>query len=201
MQLLALLALALARRAAAPIVGAALLGTHQIERGTEVAGREVGGLSGLASDGARLFAASDRGSIFVGSASLPASPDDGAPALRVDLLEAYQVGRAGGNPARPLYVDAEGIATCGGPADPALLVSTEDPPRIFRLNKTDGTAWGLPTPLPVNPQLRQIVNTSSVRPAPGRPHARADAGPKMRTRVSPIPMHARRRNTTDSWSR
>ena len=161
MRLLA--ALALARQAAAPIVGAALLGTHQIERGTEVAGREVGGLSGLASDGARLFAASDRGSIFVGSASLSASPD-GAPALRVDLLEAYQVGRAGGNPARPLYVDAEGIATCGGPADPALLVSTEDPPRIFRLNKTDGTAWGLPTPLPV--QLQRIVNTSSVRPSP-----------------------------------
>ena len=88
-----------------------------------------------------------------------------------------------------MHRGGQGIATCGGPADPALLVSTEDPPRIFRLNKTDGTAWGLPTPLPVNPQLRQIVNTSSVRPPPSKEYTRL---------TQP---RARRRNTTDSWSR
>ena len=140
------------------VVGAEFLSSFEIPRGTVVGGAlfPVGGLSGLASDGTTIYAVSDRGDIFTATVAV-----SDAGQLTVELQGAFHVGVAGGNVARPAYVDVEGIAVCGGQQGRALLVSTEDPPRVFRLNRADGSAWAEATPLPV--QLEHIVNTSSTR--------------------------------------
>jgi len=158
--LLALLQLPALSTALRRVVSAEYLSSFEIPRGTTVNGAlfPVGGLSGLASDGATIYAVSDRGDIFTATASV-----SDAGLLAVELQGAFHVGVAGGNADRPAYVDAEGIAVCGGQQGPAgaLLVSTEDPPRVFRLNRADGSAWAEATPLPV--RLQHIVNASSTR--------------------------------------
>ena len=147
------------------IVGAELLGTAQIPRDTTVPGAAgvVGGLSGLSSDsGFGIYAVSDRGDVFSGSVTV--STTEG---LRVVLDRAFHVGITGGSASRPLYVDAEGIAVCrSGSArsrEAPLLVSTEDPPRVARLHKADGSVWttGPPDLPPV--RLSHIVNETSTR--------------------------------------
>jgi hypothetical protein len=157
------------------VVGAELLGTYQIPRGTAIPGAiaEVGGLSGLASDpgaAGRVYAVSDRGDVFITSVAVTAT--DG---LQVELDGAFHVGVSGGNPSRPLYVDAEGIAVCavagGGSSEleaaaaaaVPLLVSTEDPPRVARLNKVNGTAWSDDDVALPPVQLGHIINASSTR--------------------------------------
>lgn len=164
--MMALTTATLAQQPRRRIVGAELLGTSQIPRNTMVSGADfvVGGLSGLSSDPSsarRIYAVSDRGDVF--SATVDVSTTDG---LRVVLDSAFHVNISGGEPSRPRYVDAEGIAVCRSTSDVAapLLISTEDPPRVARLSKADGTMWttGLPPALmPV--QLSHIINASSTR--------------------------------------
>lgn len=148
------------------IVGAELLGTAQIPRDTTVPGATgvVGGLSGLSSDsasGERIYAVSDRGDVFSGTVTV--STTEG---LRVVLDRAFHVGITGGSASRPLYVDAEGIAVCrsggGRESEAPLLVSTEDPPRVARLHKADGSVWTGPPDLPPV-RLSHIINETSTR--------------------------------------
>eukprot|EP01043_Picozoa_sp_COSAG02_P026669 COSAG02_NODE_1543_length_12003_cov_16.681536_5_plen_358_part_00 len=148
------------------VPGAELLGTAQIPRDMTTPGAGVlGGLSGLSSDsasGSRVYAVSDRGDIF--SVSVNVSTTEG---LQVAIVRRFHAGISGGNPSRPQYVDAEGIAVCrsGSGVEAPLLVSTEDPPRVARLFKADGSVWTTTAGPPALPPVRlsHIINESSTR--------------------------------------
>lgn len=118
-------------------MGIRLLGSVELTR-TSVAGLPLGGLSSLAwdQDESRLYALSDRGSLF----SLRPTFDNGT-LVRVEALTAVALRDRRGHVLAGRHADAEGLvlqrANNGKTGDSLLAVSFERHPRIVRF-RPDG---------------------------------------------------------------